>query len=160
MMQIGELSKKTGCKVVTIRYYEKEGLLAEPERTAGNYRVYGKAAVTRLDFIMSCRKHGIKLDEIKKLLAFRDTPQRDCTWITELINVHIKEVDRQMRSLKTLRQHLERLRVRCAGGHHGETCGIMQGLDDKKLCCAPPVKGSGCGMHADAVMPHGERQKR
>ena len=101
-MKIGELSKKTGCKVVTIRYYEKEGLLAEPERTAGNYRVYVEEEVTRLDFIMHCRKHGIKLDEIKKLLAFRDKPQRDCTWVTELINAHIKEVDRQMHSLKTL----------------------------------------------------------
>ena len=135
-MKIGELSKETGCKVVTIRYYEKEGLLAAPQRLAGNYRVYGKEDVARLDFIMHCRKHGIKLDEIKKLLLFRDKPQRDCTWITELINTHIRDISRQMRSLKSLRQHLEQLRERCVGGHSGETCGIMQGLNDQKLCCA------------------------
>lgn len=136
-MKIGELSKETGCKVVTIRYYEKEGLLADPQRSAGNYRIYGREDLARLDFILHCRKHGIKLDEIKKLLAFRDKPQHDCTWITELISAHIKNVDKQMRSLKNLKRHLEHLRDRCADGHDGETCGIMQGLDDQELCCAP-----------------------
>jgi DNA-binding transcriptional MerR regulator len=135
-MKIGELSEKTGCKVVTIRYYEKEGLLAAPGRTSGNYRLYSQEDLARLDFIMHCRKHGIKPDEIKKLLAFRDKPQRDCTWITELITVHIKDVDRQMRSLKDLKHILEQLRDRCAGGQRGESCGIMEGLDDRELCCA------------------------
>ena len=134
-MKIGELSQKTGCKVVTIRYYEKEGLLVEPQRSAGNYRLYGKEDLARLDFIMHCRKHGIKLDEIKKLLAFRDQPQRNCAWITELINAHIKDVDKQIRSLKNLRHHLEHLRDRCADGQSGESCGIMRGLNDPALCC-------------------------
>jgi Cd(II)/Pb(II)-responsive transcriptional regulator len=142
-MKIGELSKKTGCKVVTIRYYEKEGLLAEAERTAGNYRLYGQEDLSRLDFIMHCRKHGIKLDEIRKLLAFRDKPQHDCTWITELINVHIEDVDRQMRSLKDLKHILEQLRDRCAGRPRGKICGIIEGLDDRELCCAN-VRSSNC----------------
>ena len=135
-MKIGELAKKTGCKVVTIRFYEKEGLLSEPERTEGNYRLYGKEDLERLEFIMHCRKHGMKLDEIKKLLAFRDKPQRDCTWVTELINSHIENVDAQMRSLEHLKYHLEQLRHRCAGGHTGDTCGIMQGLGGRESCCA------------------------
>jgi Cd(II)/Pb(II)-responsive transcriptional regulator len=135
-MKIGELSKETGCKVVTIRYYEKERLLASPQRSAGNYRVYGKEDLARLDFIIHCRKHGIKLDEIKKLLLFRDKPQSDCTWVVELINTHIKDISSQMRSLKNLRQQLEQLRNRCAGGHNGESCGIMQELDEQKTVCA------------------------
>ena len=135
-MKIGDLAKKTGCKVVTIRYYEKEGLLAEPERSDGNYRVYSEEDLERLEFIMHCRKHDMKLDEIKKLLAFRDKPQRDCTWVTDLIDTHIGNVDEQIRSLEHLKYHLEHLRRRCAGGHDGESCGIMQGLDNKELCCA------------------------
>lgn len=133
-MKIGELSKKTGCKVVTIRYYEKEGLLGEPERTEGNYRLYGREDLERLEFIMHCRRHDMKLGEIKKLLAFRDSPQRDCTWVTGLIDAHIGNVDEQIRSLEHLKSHLEHLRRRCAGGHSGEACGIMQSLDSHACC--------------------------
>ena len=90
-MKIGELSKKTGCKVVTIRYYEKEGLLKTPERTEGNYRVYSKKDMDRLEFIIHCRRHGMVLDEIKELLVFRDHPHTDCTWVTHLLRKHIRE---------------------------------------------------------------------
>ena len=50
-MKIGELSKTTGCSIQTIRYYEKEGLLSTPERTEGNYRLYGERALKELEFI-------------------------------------------------------------------------------------------------------------
>ena len=63
-MKIGELAKKTGCQVVTIRYYEKEGLLPEPERSEGNYRLYSEADIERLRFIRHCRHHDMKLAEI------------------------------------------------------------------------------------------------
>ncbi|MDR3357322.1 MAG: Cd(II)/Pb(II)-responsive transcriptional regulator [Desulfovibrio sp.] len=134
-MKIGDLARKTGCKVVTIRYYEKEGLLPEPERTEGNYRLYGKNDLERLQFIMHCRKHGLKPDEIKKLLAFKDAPQGDCTWVSELINTHIKEIDAQIASLEHLKQHLNQLRQRCAGGQSGEHCGIMHSLNNLSQCC-------------------------
>ncbi|MDL2209393.1 Cd(II)/Pb(II)-responsive transcriptional regulator [Desulfovibrio sp. OttesenSCG-928-O18] len=134
-MKIGELARKTGCKVVTIRYYEKEGLLTDPERTEGNYRLYGKEDLERLEFIMHCRKHGMKLGEIRKLLAFRDRPQQDCTWVSELVDSHIQNVDEQIRSLEHLKYHLERLRHSCSGGHSGESCGIMQSLESHGACC-------------------------
>ena len=135
-MKIGELANRTGCKVVTIRYYEKEGLLAAPERTDGNYRLYGKEDLERLEFIKHCRKHDMKLDAIRKLLAFRDLPQRDCTWVSELVDAHIENVNAQIRSLEHLKYHLEQLQHRCSGGHTGDTCGIMEGLGNKALCCA------------------------
>lgn len=131
-MKIGELAKKTGCKVVTIRYYEKEGLLTEPERTESNYRVYAKGDVERLDFIRHCRRHGIKLDEIKKLLAFKDQPQKDCAWIGELVALHIRDVQEQVASLKHLQYHLEQLQGLCQGD--GTGCGILKTLDDGSCC--------------------------
>ena len=56
-VKIGELAKMTGCQVVTIRYYEKEGLLKRPERTERNYRLYGDEDIARLRFIRHCRQH-------------------------------------------------------------------------------------------------------
>ena len=135
-MHIGELAKATGCKVVTIRYYEKEGLLAYPERSEGNYRLYGRADLERLEFVMHCRKHGMSLGEIKELLAFRDRPHRDCTWVSTLLDTHIARVDARITSLEHLKTHLEQLRQRCAGGQDGDRCGIMRGLNDKQACCA------------------------
>lgn len=134
-MKIGELAGLTGCKVVTIRYYEKEGLLTKPERTEGNYRLYEEKDLERLEFIMHCRKHDMKLSEIKKLLAFKDNPQRDCTWVSELIDSHIESVNKQIQSLEHLKRHLEQLQHSCAGGHSGETCGIMQTLSSQSSGC-------------------------
>ncbi|MDR3176760.1 MAG: Cd(II)/Pb(II)-responsive transcriptional regulator [Desulfovibrio sp.] len=145
-MKIGELAKRTGCKVVTIRYYEKEGLLAEPDRTGGNYRSYGRGDLERLEFIMHCRRHGMQLGEIRKLLAFRDQPRSDCTWVGKLIDAHIENVDGQIKSLEHLKLHLEMLRQSCACGGSGETCGIMRNLENREESCiacahCPPEAG-------------------
>ncbi|ADD68712.1 transcriptional regulator, MerR family [Denitrovibrio acetiphilus DSM 12809] len=134
-MKIGELSKKTGCKVVTIRYYEKEGLLKTPDRTDGNYRVYGKDDQERLEFIMHCRRHGMMLNEIKELLVFREHPHKDCTWVTELLENHIKEMEEQIKSLESLKSSLEGLKERCDGGLDGTLCPIMKQLNNGLLCC-------------------------
>jgi hypothetical protein len=55
-IQIGELSRRTGCNIETIRYYERITLLAAPARSAGRYRVYGSADVRRLTFIRRARE--------------------------------------------------------------------------------------------------------
>ena len=136
-MKIGELAKKTACKVVTIRYYEKEGLLPTPERTSGNYRLYSKVDLERLRFIMHCRKHGMKLEEIRELLAFKDNPNYDCTWVSDLLDSHIHHVEEQIASLNHLKYHLENLRGRCSGGQNGDNCAIMRSLSNRGECCGP-----------------------
>lgn len=147
-MKIGELSKKTGCKVVTIRYYEKEGLLGAPSRTEGNYRQYSAADEERLAFIVHCRKHGIKLPEIKALLAFREQPQKDCTWVSALLEDHLRAVNEQIASLEHLKHHLQQLRQSCTGTHDGKQCGILQCLTEQSICCAScahhPLRAPSC----------------
>lgn len=71
-IKIGELAKRTGCEVVTIRYYEKEGLLPEPARSDGNFRLYGAAHVERLRFIRHCRSLDMSLSEIRTLFVNAD----------------------------------------------------------------------------------------
>lgn len=135
-MRIGELAGKTGCKVVTIRYYEKEGLLSKPERSGANYRVYREEDLERLEFIIYCRRHGMSLGEIKKLLAFRDAPQADCSWIAGMVESHIANVDEQIRSLEHLKEHLQQLRNKCDGGSEGSPCGIILSLGKQDLYCS------------------------
>lgn len=102
-MRIGELARMAGCQVVTIRYYEKEGLLPPPERSDGNYRLYDEAQVERLRFIRHCRLHGMTLDEIRQLLEFQENPVSDCSWVDELVSRHIENVNSQIASLQQLK---------------------------------------------------------
>lgn len=77
-LRIGELAQRTGTQVETIRYYEREGLLPEPARSEGNYRLYDRAHAERLSFIRHCRSLDMTLDEIRVLLQFRDAPEQNC----------------------------------------------------------------------------------
>lgn len=132
-MKIGEFAKLAGCQVVTIRFYEKEGLLAEPERTGSNYRLYNDSDIERLRFIMHCRRHGMKLSEIRELLAFKDKPHTDCSWIGSLVEKHIESVAEQIGSLTQLKKQLEALRHKCSSGKNG-VCGILESLTEADGC--------------------------
>lgn len=130
------LAKVAGCQTVTIRYYEKEGLLEQPERTHNNYRIYNKENLKKLEFILHCRKHGIALEDIRKLLDFLDEPDRDCTAISDLLDSHVQKVEQQVESLLQLKKGLLSLRSKCSGGHSRRDCTIIQNLANKKKCCS------------------------
>ena len=133
-LKIGELAKRAGCRVVTIRYYEREGLLAPPERSEGNYRLYGEEAVERLHFIRHCRLHGMNLAEIRELLAFRDRPGPNCAWINRLVERHIANVEAQIAELEHLKGHLREL-LRACDGEKGAGCGILAHIDGEECAC-------------------------
>lgn len=138
-MKIGQLAKMAGCPVVTIRFYEKEGLLGSPERSGGNYRMYGEEDMERLRFVLHCRQHGMKLSEIRELLAFKDNPGADCSWVGSLVATHIADVEAQIASLSRLKAQLEGLLHKCApvegeGGQGGRCCGIVASLSATDGC--------------------------
>ena len=72
-LRIGELAKTVGVEPDTIRFYEREGLLSEPNRTASGYRVYDESAVDRMRFIQGAQRLGLRLADIRDLLTVRDT---------------------------------------------------------------------------------------
>ena len=127
-MKIGELAKQTGCPVETIRYYEREGLLTPTARTEGNYRIYTEADVERLSFIRDCRSLDMTLDEIDKLLSFRDAPERYCTDVNELLDEHIGHVAQRIAELRLLEQKLGKLRRLCKKTQKAKHCGILKRL--------------------------------
>jgi Cd(II)/Pb(II)-responsive transcriptional regulator len=147
-VKIGELSRMSGCQVVTIRFYEKQGLLTKPERSGANYRLYGDADIERLRFIRHCRRYGMKLSEIRELLAFRDNPKTDCSWVGSLVKEHIDNVTEQIEALTALKEYLERLQHRCPAGKKGG-CGILESLSDVDGC--PYCEDFRCkaGSHED-----------
>ena len=122
-MKIGELAQRASCQVETIRYYEREGLLPEPARSAGNYRLYGMMHVERLMFIRHCRALDMTLGEIRRLLLHRDHPERDCAEVNDLVDEHIGHVETRLAQLDSLRTALIELRARCRGDADIGACG-------------------------------------
>ncbi|SHK74620.1 Cd(II)/Pb(II)-responsive transcriptional regulator [Halomonas caseinilytica] len=127
-MKIGELAMRTGCRVVTIRYYEREGLLPEPERSEANYRLYGETHVERLAFIRHCRALDMTLDEIRALLACHDDPEGTCHRADVLIDEHLTHVKARIAQLQVLEDTLVALRARCQGQRSAAECGILNAL--------------------------------
>jgi Cd(II)/Pb(II)-responsive transcriptional regulator len=128
-MKIGELAKKAGCQVETVRYYEREGLLPAPARSEGNYRLYGSEHLERLVFIRNCRTLDMTLEEIQRLLSLRDIPHESCAGINALVDEHIEHVEARITSLMALRDQLTELRERCRGTREAEDCGILRQLN-------------------------------
>jgi Cd(II)/Pb(II)-responsive transcriptional regulator len=127
-MKIGELAQVAQCTVETVRYYEKAGLLPEPGRTEGNFRIYGPAHLERLRFIRNCRALDMSHEEIHTLLGLADAQTQGCGAINAVFDQHIAHVDERIRELSHLKEQLAALRERCTSDQAVDACGILQGL--------------------------------
>ncbi|WP_114152215.1 Cd(II)/Pb(II)-responsive transcriptional regulator [Chromobacterium haemolyticum] len=127
-MLIGELARQTGCEVETIRYYEREGLLSAPLRSASGYRCYNAEQLGELNFILHCRSLGMSLADIRQLAAFKADSSLACDDINQLIDRQVSKVHQQVESLRLLEQQLLALRDRCHDHHTVAECGILQTL--------------------------------
>jgi DNA-binding transcriptional MerR regulator len=127
-VSIGELAKVTSTKVVTIRYYERIGLLASPPRTSSNYRAYDREQVARLRFIRKCRDLGFALDQVRDLLRLSSRKEQDCTEVDRLAAAHLAAVESKIADLKRLATELRRLNNCCQGGGRIADCRIIEAL--------------------------------
>jgi Cd(II)/Pb(II)-responsive transcriptional regulator len=145
-MRIGELAVVTGTKIETIRYYERVGLLASPERTEGNFRIYALAHAERLSFIRHCRSLDMTLDEIRALLHCKDAPTENCGDVNTIVDAHIGHVAARIRELRALEKQLKSLRERCQEARDAAHCGILNELSKtSKGVRQPRHPAQGCG---------------
>lgn len=124
-MKIGELATRAGCQVETIRYYEQQGLLPQPGRSTGNYRIYGGEHLERLTFIRNCRTLDMTLREIAELLTLRDGPEDSCESVNKLIDEHIEHVHQRIVALNQLQAQLVELRHQCSAPRDIDHCAIL-----------------------------------
>ena len=115
-MQIGEVSRRTGCNIETIRYYERISLLPAPARSAGRYRVYESGDVRRLTFIRRARELGFTLDAVRALLVFSDDGSAACSEVRDLAAGHLTEVRAKIADLQAMERVLADAVRRCATG--------------------------------------------
>jgi Cd(II)/Pb(II)-responsive transcriptional regulator len=130
-VKIGELAKTTAIPVETIRYYEKIGLLPEPDRDNSGYRSYRTAHLDRLLFIKRCRNLDMAQEEIRELIRLAEQPEADCSKVDALLAQHLVHVRERLKELASLEQTLVNLQKACADGGTVRECGILGGLSSE-----------------------------
>ncbi|CAN5808206.1 hypoxia response transcriptional regulator [soil metagenome] len=108
-MRIGEIAAEARVSTKTIRFWESQGLLPQPARTAVGYRDYEPSVIERLDFIRYAQDAGFRLDEIRQVLDIGDSGEPACQHVRTLIAERIAEVDQRLFELKRTRRHLANL---------------------------------------------------
>lgn len=127
-MQIGQLAQHAGVAIDTVRYYERQGLLPQPQRRASGYRQYGDQDVSRLKFIRRAKELGFTLQEIHDLLALSDDRHADRAEVRTLAQHRLLDIERKLRELAAMRDTLARLVDHCSGHGPLQGCPIIDTL--------------------------------
>lgn len=112
-LQIGSVATRCGLSVDTIRFYEKQGLIAKPARSQGGFRLYEENAVERLSFVSRAQTLGFSLDEIRELLLLRNAGEEGCTHVHDLLDEKLIVIRGKITELRRLERHLREAKGRC-----------------------------------------------
>lgn len=128
-LSTGELAKQGGVNLESIRFYEREGLLVKPPRTAAGYRMFSTGDVRRVRFIKRAQELGFSLREIKELLALRLEAGTSCSDVRQRAEAKLTDIDQKIRDLQRMKKALGRLATACPGRGSIEDCPILETLD-------------------------------
>lgn len=129
---IGAVARRAGVGIDTIRYYEREGLLPQPQRRASGYRDYGLDAVERLRFIRRAKDLGFTLEGIRELLALSTDRERGVKSVKQRAEARLGEVEQRIRELQRMKRGLKQLIDACPGHGSLEHCPILRALGGDK----------------------------
>ncbi len=127
---MGELARQAGVGVETVRFYEREGLLAEPPRASSGHRRYPERELVRLLFIRRAKELGFTLAETRELLQLRATRGARCGGVKRRAEEKIEDIERRVRTLQRMSRVLKKLHAACDGekGPIAE-CPILEALE-------------------------------
>jgi len=123
---IGALAHAAGVNVETIRFYQRKGLIPEPDRPAGGIRRYGGAELARVRFIKAAQRLGFSLDEVAELLTLEDGTQ--CGKARKLAEHKLRDVRAKLADLRHIESVLDRLVVRCRSAKGSVKCPLISSL--------------------------------
>ncbi len=132
ILSIGQVARRAGVGVETVRFYEREGLLEEPPRRASGYRQYSEQVVTRLHFIKRAQQLGFSLKEISELLLLRVDAQTSCDEVKQRTEAKIAEVERKLLELQRMRQALLQVASLCTGSGPTGACPMLEALNQQE----------------------------
>ena len=123
---IGAFAKAAGVTVETIRFYQRKGLLSEPEKPSGGIRRYGAVDLSRLKFVRSAQRLGFSLDEVLQLLKLEDGTH--CSETAQLAAHHLTEVRAKLADLRRMESALSKLVTACSTHPDNVSCPLITAL--------------------------------
>ncbi len=129
-MTIGKIAKLADVGIETIRFYEREQLIAVPSRSASGYRQYPTETVKRLRFIKRAKELGFSLKEIKELLSLQIEPNTTCKDIRKRAELKIENIQEKIQTLKKMDKSLRKLTEACKSRGPVTECPILEALED------------------------------
>ncbi len=128
LIKIGEMSRRTGVNIETIRYYERIGVMPRPRRTEGGHRAYDDDQLKRLQFVRRGRELGFSLDEVRAMLRLVDDRALTCGEIHAMTVAHLADVKSKIANLRRLERVLEAMAAECSRGDIPD-CPIIETLE-------------------------------
>ena len=145
-LTIGQLAKCAGVGVETIRFYQRERLLEEPERLPSGFRQYGEEAVERVKFLRHAQRLGFTLKDAKDLLELKHDPKAVRSDVRDRASRKLSDIREKIKVLEAMRDDLTRLIAECDGHGPAAHCPIIQAIDTD--CDAAPLP-TGCSGHVN-----------
>ncbi len=128
-MKIGEVAKAAGIGIDAVRFYEREGLIAEPARRPSGYRMYSPDVVLSLRFIRRAKELGFSLKEISELLSLETDPESTAADVRKLAEAKLANIEERIRALQRMRRALRKAAESCPGQGPMSGCSILQALN-------------------------------
>ncbi len=128
-LTIGQLAKKAGVNIDTIRYYEKQGLIPKPSRRESGYRQYSEDSVKRILFIKRAKELGFSLKEISELLSLRLGSSTTCGDVKKRADIKIAEIGEKIQTLQRMKTALIKLVKACEENRQAGECPMLEALD-------------------------------
>lgn len=125
MLSSGQLARQAGVGVETLRFYERKGLLRQPQRRASGYRVFPEQEVQRLRFIKRAQQLGFTLKDIHELLALWEDPDAGSSSVKAKALSKVAEIDTKLRDLQEMKDKLVKLSRTCSGKGQARECPIL-----------------------------------
>jgi MerR family mercuric resistance operon transcriptional regulator len=129
LLSIGKVAQQAGVSVETIRFYERKGLIDEPQRKESGYRQYQEDDINKLMFIQHAKTLGFSLNEIRDLMSLRDDASTTSREIKHIAQIKLDDIDEKIRMLRSMRRTLKKLVDQCPGEGPTCECPILEALE-------------------------------
>ena len=128
MLTIGDVARKSGVTVEALRYYERQGLVAAPDRDDNGYRLYRPDAVDRVRFIKRAQDVGFTLKDVQELLSLQARPGASCGDVRTRTAGRIREIEAKIATLQRMKSFLDAWAGQCVDAGPAEQCPILGAL--------------------------------
>lgn len=131
MLRIGAVAKQSGIGIETVRFYEREGLISTPARTASGYRQYPESIIKQLRFIQHAKTLGFSLKQIGELITLKNSRNANCKSVKQAAQDKLDDIQEKIDALENMKAALAPLIDKCQSTDPINDCPILNALNEE-----------------------------